>query len=61
MTPAYRIETLTNKHRRDDFSCGVDPLDRYFREQVSQDIRRRYHPDRDPPFDVYYRQVSRAY
>ncbi|MSQ51956.1 MAG: GNAT family N-acetyltransferase [Betaproteobacteria bacterium] len=42
MTPAYRIETLTNKHRRDDFSCGVDPLDRYFREQVSQDIRRRY-------------------
>jgi ribosomal protein S18 acetylase RimI-like enzyme len=36
----YRIETL-GQHDRTRFSCGVGPLDRYFREQATQDVRRR--------------------
>ena len=39
-TPPFRIEPLANQDRN-TFICGVDPLDRYFRTQVSQDIRRR--------------------
>lgn len=35
-----RIETLGN-YDRAAFSCGSEPLDRYFREQVTQDVRRR--------------------
>jgi len=38
--PQFRIELLAG-HNRADFSCGVEPLDRYFREQVTQDMRRR--------------------
>ncbi len=37
----YRIETLAAQHDRKRFCCGVEPLDRYFWEQVTQDIRRR--------------------
>ncbi|WP_133511370.1 GNAT family N-acetyltransferase [Candidatus Thiosymbion oneisti] len=36
----FIIERL-ERHDRKDFSCGSEPLDRYFRSQVSQDIRRR--------------------
>ena len=36
----YRIEPL-GKHDRKAFSCGSEPLDRYFKTQVTQDIRRR--------------------
>lgn len=36
----YRIEPLAD-HDRGAFTCGSPSLDRYFREQVSQDIRRR--------------------
>jgi predicted GNAT family N-acyltransferase len=36
-----RIERLTEQHDRTLFSCGIDELDRYFRSQVGQDIRRR--------------------
>ena len=32
---------LSGSHDRTGFTCGVDPLDRYFRQQVSQDIKRR--------------------
>jgi GNAT superfamily N-acetyltransferase len=39
--PPYRIELLTKEHNRADFSCGVAALDRYLREQASQDMRRR--------------------
>ncbi|MGD0962125.1 MAG: GNAT family N-acetyltransferase [Methylomonas sp.] len=39
--PPYRIEALNSGHNRAAFSCGVDPLDRYFQTQVTQDIRRR--------------------
>ncbi len=36
----YRIEPLAD-HDRGAFACGSQILDRYFREQVSQDVRRR--------------------
>jgi ribosomal protein S18 acetylase RimI-like enzyme len=41
MTGPFRIELLGAKHDRKCFSCGVEALDRYFRERVTQDIRRR--------------------
>lgn len=41
MEEQYRIEQLTSEHHRAEFSSGSAPLDRYFREQVSQDIKRR--------------------
>jgi predicted GNAT family N-acyltransferase len=37
----YRVEPLGDQHDRAAFSCGVEALDRYFHEQVSQDISRR--------------------
>ena len=40
MTAPFRIVPL-GKQDRSAFTCGVEPLDRYFRQQVSQDIRRR--------------------
>ena len=36
----YRIELLGG-HGRRSFACGSEALDRYFREQVSQDAHRR--------------------
>ena len=36
----FTIEPL-GKQDRDNFCCGSEPLDRYFKIQVSQDIRRR--------------------
>ena len=41
MTAPFRIEALTPQHDRSKFSCGSEPLDRYFRQQVTQDARRR--------------------
>lgn len=35
------IEPLGNSHNRADFFCGKEPLDRYLKEQASQDARRR--------------------
>jgi GNAT superfamily N-acetyltransferase len=37
----YRIEPLSGRHDRSAFTCGVEPLDRYFRQFASQDMRRR--------------------
>lgn len=37
----FRIEPLTAEHDRSGFSCGAPALDRYFAEQVTQDVRRR--------------------
>jgi GNAT superfamily N-acetyltransferase len=37
----FIIEPLAPNHDRMEFSCGVDTLDRYFRQQVGQDVRRR--------------------
>lgn len=42
MTAApFLVEALGPGHDRTGFASGVEPLDRYFREQVSQDVRRR--------------------
>jgi GNAT superfamily N-acetyltransferase len=37
---AYVVESLA-QHDRRTFNCGSPDLDRYFREQVGQDVRRR--------------------
>jgi len=37
----FRIEALGKQHDRKAFSCGVEPLDRYLREQAGQDARKR--------------------
>jgi predicted GNAT family N-acyltransferase len=37
----YRVEPLAKQHDRSEFSSGVEPLDRYLREQAGQDARRR--------------------
>jgi len=39
--PDLRIESLAPHHDRTGFSCGVDSLDRYFRTQAAQDVRRK--------------------
>jgi hypothetical protein len=31
---------LLGEHDRATFSCGVEPLDRYLKEQASQDLRK---------------------
>ena len=41
MTGSFLIEPLGPDHDKASFSSGVAPLDRYFREQASQDMRRR--------------------
>ena len=35
------IEPLSRQHRRNNFDCGIDALDRYLKKQANQDIRRR--------------------
>ncbi len=37
----FRVEPLSGAHDRSRFVSGSGPLDRYLREQVSQDIKRR--------------------
>jgi ribosomal protein S18 acetylase RimI-like enzyme len=39
VTPVFRLEPL-DAHDRSGFGCGEEPLDRYFKTQVAQDIRR---------------------
>ena len=41
MSTGFRVEALTSAHDRKSFSSGSDVLDRYLRELVSQDIKRR--------------------
>jgi ribosomal protein S18 acetylase RimI-like enzyme len=41
VTAPFRIEALAPEHDRAGFTCGSDALDRYLREQASQDMRRR--------------------
>jgi ribosomal protein S18 acetylase RimI-like enzyme len=41
MTGSFRIETLGSRHNRTGFSSGIEPLDRYLRELVTQDVKRR--------------------
>ncbi len=37
----YRFEPLAAHHDRAAFSCGIEELDRYFRQRAGQDQRRR--------------------
>ncbi len=37
----FRVLPLEAGHDRAAFKCGSEPLDRYFHQQVTQDIRRR--------------------
>src|SRR4051794_259993 len=37
---SLRIETPGSGHDRDAFACGMESLDRYIRQQASQDMRR---------------------
>jgi ribosomal protein S18 acetylase RimI-like enzyme len=37
----FQLATLKASHNYADFSCGSPPLDRYIKEQATQDIRRR--------------------
>lgn len=41
MKAPFALERLGDEHDRTEFSCGEDALDRYFRTQVTQDVRRR--------------------
>jgi GNAT superfamily N-acetyltransferase len=41
VTWPFCIEILGDQHDRKAFSCGVEALDRYFWERVTQDVRRR--------------------
>lgn len=36
----FRLSALSRDHNRDQFASGVEPLDRYFRQQAGQDRRR---------------------
>jgi ribosomal protein S18 acetylase RimI-like enzyme len=38
----FAIEPLAKAHKRSDFTCGNDRIDGYFRETVSQDVKRKY-------------------
>jgi len=40
MSP-FRVEALSDAHDRSMFQCGEEALDRYFKSQVTQDVRRR--------------------
>lgn len=37
----FRVVALEADHDRTEFSSGSEPLDRYFQQQVTQDVRRR--------------------
>jgi ribosomal protein S18 acetylase RimI-like enzyme len=37
---SYVVELLADSHNRNSFDCGVESLNRYLRQQASQDIRR---------------------
>lgn len=41
MSAPFRIAALAAAHDRSGFQCGTPVLDRYLREQVSQEMRRR--------------------
>ncbi len=41
MADKFRVVPLADAHDRTAFNCGVPALDRYFHQQVSQDMRKR--------------------
>ena len=41
-SPRFAVEPLSKAHDRSGFACGNSRIDTYFRETVSQDVKRRY-------------------
>ena len=41
MRGSFIVEPLAASHDRTEFTCGVEALDRYLRQQAGQDVRRR--------------------
>jgi len=41
LTQGFTIEAMSSDHNRKGFSSGAKPLGRYFRELVTQDVKRR--------------------
>lgn len=39
--PSLKIEPLSSYHNRTGFACGVESLDRYFKTQANQDVKRK--------------------
>jgi hypothetical protein len=37
---SYIIEPLSDRHDRENFDCGAEPLNRYLKQQASRDARR---------------------
>jgi ribosomal protein S18 acetylase RimI-like enzyme len=50
----YVIEPLGEHHDRSEFSCGVEPLDQYFRNRAGQDLRRNI----STPFVLLHRATQ---
>lgn len=42
MSARFAIEPLAKSHHRADFTCGNERIDSYFRQTVSQDVKRKY-------------------
>ncbi|KMO32877.1 acetyltransferase [Methylobacterium variabile] len=42
MTHPFVIEPLSKDHDRTGFTCGHERVDAYFRQSVSQDVKRKY-------------------
>jgi len=66
-SPDLRIEALDDSHDRAAFTCGVESLDRYLRQQAGQDLRRKANAvfvlvDPDAPAEVlgYYTLCATA-
>jgi ribosomal protein S18 acetylase RimI-like enzyme len=41
VTAPFNVEPLSDHHDRAGFMCGLEPLDRYLRQQAGQDAKRR--------------------
>jgi GNAT superfamily N-acetyltransferase len=37
---SYSIEPLSERHKKENFDCGVESLNRYLKQQASQDVRK---------------------
>lgn len=42
MSGRFAIKPLAKAHNWTDFTCGNERIDSYFRETVSQDVKRKY-------------------
>jgi GNAT superfamily N-acetyltransferase len=41
IAPSLKIEAFDSHHNRTGFTCGVESLDRYFKTQANQDVKRK--------------------